>query len=173
MRFLVRFPALVLSYISSIFPGFSFSGEVREPFPAVIRALEETHLSVTSVDAPSSWNIEDGPPSSGIGSSFMPATLVSLTAPKPLVRHFQGRHFIGGRYVLEQCLFVANCAESTAALWRHRSPRNLTSRSHTMMVLIRLQRFPLVAKSSRYPRRASCTALGVESRDREEMSRTC
>ncbi|CAK7565375.1 MAG: hypothetical protein SEPTF4163_003291 [Sporothrix epigloea] len=79
--------------------GFSFSGEVREPFPAVIRALEETKLPVTSVDAPSSWNIEDGPPTSGVGNTFHPAVLVSLTAPKPLVKHFRGRHFIGGRFV--------------------------------------------------------------------------
>ena len=79
--------------------GFSFSGEVREPFPAVIKALQETKLSVTSVDAPSSWDIENGPPSSGLGSSFMPTALVSLTAPKPLVKYFKGRHFIGGRYV--------------------------------------------------------------------------
>ncbi|KAK0387740.1 hypothetical protein NLU13_3985 [Sarocladium strictum] len=84
--------------VDAIF-GFSFSGEVREPFPSVIKALEETKLSVTSVDAPSSWDIEDGPPKSGLGSSFMPTTLISLTAPKPLVKHFQGRHFIGGRFV--------------------------------------------------------------------------
>lgn len=64
----------------------------------MIRALEETNIPVTSVDAPSSWDIENGPPSSGLGSKFMPATLVSLTAPKPLSQHFQGRHFIGGRY---------------------------------------------------------------------------
>ncbi|POR30905.1 Uncharacterized protein TPAR_08888 [Tolypocladium paradoxum] len=84
--------------VDAIF-GFSFSGEVREPFPAVIQALQETKLPVTSVDAPSSWDIENGPPSSGLGSSFMPTALVSLTAPKPLVRHFNGRHFIGGRFV--------------------------------------------------------------------------
>ena len=77
--------------------GFSFSGEVREPFPNVIRALQETKVPVTSVDAPSSWDIENGPPKSGLGSSFMPAVLVSLTAPKPLVKHFTGRHFVGGR----------------------------------------------------------------------------
>jgi NAD(P)H-hydrate epimerase len=82
--------------VDAIF-GFSFSGEVREPFPAVIQALEETKIPVTSVDAPSSWNIEDGPPSSGPGSKFMPEVLISLTAPKPLVKHFKGRHFIGGR----------------------------------------------------------------------------
>jgi NAD(P)H-hydrate epimerase len=79
--------------------GFSFSGEVREPFPAVIRALQETRLPVTSVDAPSSWDIEYGPPASGLGSTFNPSVLVSLTAPKPLVKYFSGRHFIGGRFV--------------------------------------------------------------------------
>ncbi|VUC30373.1 unnamed protein product [Clonostachys rosea] len=84
--------------IDAIF-GFSFSGEVREPFPAVIQALADTRVPVTSVDAPSSWDIENGPPSSGLGSNFMPATLVSLTAPKPLVKHFTGRHFVGGRFV--------------------------------------------------------------------------
>ncbi|KAF4124430.1 NAD(P)H-hydrate epimerase [Geosmithia morbida] len=84
--------------VDAIF-GFSFSGEVREPFPAVIEALETTGVPVTSVDAPSSWNIETGPPKSGLGSGFMPATLVSLTAPKPLVKHFKGRHFVGGRFV--------------------------------------------------------------------------
>jgi NAD(P)H-hydrate epimerase len=30
----------------------------------------------------------------------MPGALVSLTAPKPLVKFFKGRHFLGGRYVL-------------------------------------------------------------------------
>ncbi|KAI8957471.1 YjeF N-terminal domain-like protein [Daldinia sp. FL1419] len=79
--------------------GFSFSGEVREPFPAVIRALEDTKLPVTSVDAPSSWNIETGPPESGLGSKFNPDVLISLTAPKPLVKYFKGRHFVGGRFV--------------------------------------------------------------------------
>jgi NAD(P)H-hydrate epimerase len=77
--------------------GFSFSGEVREPFPAVIRAFEETRIPVTSVDAPSSWNIEEGPPKEGPGAKFNPEVLVSLTAPKPLVKYFKGRHFIGGR----------------------------------------------------------------------------
>lgn len=66
----------------------------------MIQALQETKLPVTSVDAPSSWDIEHGPPTSGLGSSFMPTALVSLTAAKPLVKHFNGRHFIGGRYAL-------------------------------------------------------------------------
>jgi len=84
--------------IDAIF-GFSFTGSVREPFPAVIQALKETTLPVLSVDAPSSWDIENGPPEDGPGKGFYPDALISLTAPKPLVRHFNGRHFIGGRFV--------------------------------------------------------------------------
>lgn len=64
----------------------------------MIKAMEETQLPVTAIDAPSSWSIEEGPPKSGVGSNFSPAVLVSLTAPKPLVNYFKGRHFIGGRY---------------------------------------------------------------------------
>ena len=54
-------------------------------------------MPVVAVDAPSSWDIETGPPSEGPGAKFMPAVLVSLTAPKPLVKFYQGRHFVGGR----------------------------------------------------------------------------
>ncbi|KAK3372620.1 YjeF N-terminal domain-containing protein [Podospora didyma] len=99
--FVDDFPAALEStdhVVDAIF-GFSFSGEVREPFPAVIQAMAKTKIPVTSVDAPSSWNIEEGPPKSGVGSSFYPDVLVSLTAPKPLVKYFKGRHFIGGRFV--------------------------------------------------------------------------
>ncbi|XXH02626.1 37S ribosomal protein S16, mitochondrial [Hypoxylon texense] len=101
VAFVDDFPTAINStdhIVDAVF-GFSFSGEVREPFPAVIRAMEETKLPVTSVDAPSSWNIETGPPESGLGSKFNPEFLISLTAPKPLVKHFKGRHFVGGRFV--------------------------------------------------------------------------
>jgi NAD(P)H-hydrate epimerase len=84
--------------VDAIF-GFSFSGPLREPFPSVITSLEQTIIPITSVDAPSSWDIETGPPSFGPGSKFFPQVLVSLTAPKPLVKFFGGRHFIGGRFV--------------------------------------------------------------------------
>jgi NAD(P)H-hydrate epimerase len=29
----------------------------------------------------------------------MPQTLISLTAPKPFVKFFKGRHFVGGRFL--------------------------------------------------------------------------
>ncbi|XDG07520.1 hypothetical protein ABKA04_007135 [Annulohypoxylon sp. FPYF3050] len=78
-----------------------------DDFPAALSSVdhivdavfEETIIPVTSVDAPSSWNIETGPPESGLGSKFNPDYLISLTAPKPLVKYFKGRHFIGGRFV--------------------------------------------------------------------------
>jgi NAD(P)H-hydrate epimerase len=82
--------------------GFSFSGEVREPFPAVIKAFENAKVPVLSVDAPSSWNIEKGPPDDGPGKTFMPDALISLTAAKPLVKWYRGRHFIGGRFLSDE-----------------------------------------------------------------------
>jgi NAD(P)H-hydrate epimerase len=83
--------------------GFSFSGEIRDPFPPVISALAATDIPVTAVDAPSGWNIEDGPPKEGPAKDFMPNYLVSLTAPKPLVNWFIGkRHFVGGRFWSEE-----------------------------------------------------------------------
>jgi len=82
--------------VDAIF-GFSFSGAVREPFPSVIEAMRDNKVPILSVDAPSSWNIEDGPPNEGPGKGFAPDALISLTAPKPLVKQFRGRHFVGGR----------------------------------------------------------------------------
>ena len=90
--------------VDSIF-GFSFSGEVREPFPAVIDELATTQKPVVAVDAPSSWNIETGPPAEGsVGHRYMPGVLVSLTAPKPLVTFLEPgvRHFVGGRFLSEE-----------------------------------------------------------------------
>ncbi|OQO05488.1 NAD(P)H-hydrate epimerase [Cryoendolithus antarcticus] len=86
-------------YILDAIFGFSFSGEVREPFPSVIATLASMKVPVLAVDAPSSWNIETGPPSDGPGKEYMPTALISLTAPKPLVKWFRGRHFVGGRFV--------------------------------------------------------------------------
>ena len=84
--------------VDAIF-GFSFSGEVRSPFDTIISAMEKASVPVTSVDAPSSWNIESGPPEHGPGKNFMPQALISLTAPKPLVKFYKGRHFVGGRFL--------------------------------------------------------------------------
>ncbi|OJJ48304.1 hypothetical protein ASPZODRAFT_14450 [Penicilliopsis zonata CBS 506.65] len=98
------FPSsLVTSHflIDAIF-GFSFGGPLREPFPSIITQIESSNIPVLSVDAPSSWDIAAGPPKSGPGANFMPACLISLTAPKPCVMYYRGRHFVGGRFLTSQ-----------------------------------------------------------------------
>ncbi|KAL5332249.1 YjeF N-terminal domain-containing protein [Aspergillus crustosus] len=87
--------------IDAIF-GFSFGGPLRDPFPEIISALEKSTVPVLAVDAPSSWDVEAGPPREGPGSGFMPEVLVSLTAPKPCVKYYRGRHFVGGRFLTRE-----------------------------------------------------------------------
>jgi NAD(P)H-hydrate epimerase len=88
--------------IDAIF-GFSFQPPVREPFPAVIKALTETSKPILSVDSPSCWDVEEGPPKEGeLGAKFMPPYLISLTAAKPSVKHYKGTHFVGGRFLSEE-----------------------------------------------------------------------
>ncbi|KAG9739251.1 hypothetical protein KCU73_g9524, partial [Aureobasidium melanogenum] len=69
--------------------------------PSVISALQTSKVPVLAVDAPSSWNIETGPPDEGPGKGYNPEALISLTAPKPLVKWFEGRHFVGGRFLTQ------------------------------------------------------------------------
>jgi NAD(P)H-hydrate epimerase len=76
--------------------GFSFKPPIRDPFPAVIQLLSQTKLPVTSVDIPSSWDVDEGP---APDNKFHPSNLVSLTAPKPAAKFFHGRHFVGGRFI--------------------------------------------------------------------------
>lgn len=76
--------------------GFSFSGDVREPFKDVVQNLKTTSKPIVAVDIPSGWDVEKG----NVNNQFFsPDTLVSLTAPKLGVQQFKGRHFIGGRFV--------------------------------------------------------------------------
>lgn len=81
--------------IDAIF-GFSFKPPIREPFPRVIELLKEVKVAVTSVDIPSSWDVDNGPRTP---DDFHPTALVSLTAPKPASKYFKGNHFLGGRFV--------------------------------------------------------------------------
>lgn len=77
--------------------GFSFHGQVRDPYQNVISAFQHTQLPIVSVDIPSGWDVTTGPTKD---VSFQPQVLVSLTAPKQCASHFEGkRHFLGGRFV--------------------------------------------------------------------------
>ncbi|KAJ8662281.1 YjeF family domain-containing protein [Lichtheimia ornata] len=77
--------------------GFSFKGDVRDPFKEVVKTFETTNKPIVSVDIPSGWDVEQGPSNN---VKFQPDVLVSLTAPKICANHFKGkRHFLGGRFV--------------------------------------------------------------------------
>ncbi|KNC75936.1 YjeF [Sphaeroforma arctica JP610] len=75
--------------------GFSFHGEPREPFKTAIARMNECDIDTCSVDLPSGWDVEKGPPTDGL----KPAMLVSLTAPKLCAKTFTGHHYLGGRFV--------------------------------------------------------------------------
>jgi NAD(P)H-hydrate epimerase len=86
--------------VDSIF-GFSFKGEPREPFAAIMKQMIEAqqnidNLQVISVDVPSGWNVDEGDVAK---TGFVPDMLVSLTTPKMCSKEFRGRHFIGGRFL--------------------------------------------------------------------------
>ena len=95
-------PADFDAVVDAIF-GFSFKGEPREPFASILRTMTDlqTHsdskTQIISVDVPSGWNVDDGPPSDSV--KLVPDVLVSLTAPKLCAKEFHGRHFVGGRFL--------------------------------------------------------------------------
>ncbi|XP_012542547.1 NAD(P)H-hydrate epimerase [Monomorium pharaonis] len=80
--------------------GFSFKPPVREPFVRIIDLLKYTSVPICSIDIPSGWDVESGPPAEG---GIMPQMLISLTAPKMCASKFDGRfHYLGGRFVPEK-----------------------------------------------------------------------
>ena len=92
-------PAPLATYdvvLDAVF-GFSFRGAPRPPFDALLEALAATTAPLVSVDTPSGWHVERGPPDAG--AVLRPAVLVSLTAPKKCAACFRGRHYVGGRFV--------------------------------------------------------------------------
>ena len=88
-------------FVDSIF-GFSFQGEPRPPFDAILKQLqvaaEDPTKVVVAVDVPSGWNV-NGDDTDDHHHKFMPDVLVSLTAPKLFAKHYTGRHFVGGRFL--------------------------------------------------------------------------
>nr|CDJ93902.1 YjeF-related protein domain containing protein [Haemonchus contortus] len=88
------------SLIVDAFFGFSFKPPVREPFAEIIEAVTKSGIFVFSIDIPSGWHVENGPPSEG--PYIHPHGIISLTAPKLCVRDWTGPHFVGGRFVPKQ-----------------------------------------------------------------------
>ncbi|KAM9686388.1 NAD(P)H-hydrate epimerase isoform 3-T3 [Trichechus inunguis] len=80
--------------VDAIF-GFSFKGDVREPFRSILKVLSGITVPIASVDIPSGWDVEKGN-----SEGLQPDLLISLTAPKKSASQFTGRyHYLGGRFV--------------------------------------------------------------------------
>lgn len=76
--------------------GFSYKPPTRPEFQEILKNLREIETPICSIDIPSGWDVEDGPPEDGIRPDF----LISLTAPKLCAKFFKGRHhYLGGRFV--------------------------------------------------------------------------
>ncbi|KAJ1977194.1 hypothetical protein H4R34_003679 [Dimargaris verticillata] len=74
--------------------GFSFKGEVRDPYKEVMQV--KGHVG-DDLDIPSGWDVEQGD-INNVGLN--PEMLVSLTAPKLCAKFFAGKyHYLGGRFV--------------------------------------------------------------------------
>ena len=58
--------------------GFSFKGEIRQPFKTIIEAMKKFENKIISVDIPSGFDIDKG----NIFDTFIPKGLISLTLPK-------------------------------------------------------------------------------------------
>lgn len=50
---------------------------------------------IFSIDIPSGWDVEKG----NIHGSFTPNYLISLTLPKIGCKNFNGKHYLGGRFI--------------------------------------------------------------------------
>jgi NAD(P)H-hydrate epimerase len=87
--------------VDAIF-GFSYKPPLRPQFAEILTKMVEVGamgVPIISVDIPSGWNVEEGPPKDDT-PVLQPDCLVSLTAPKKCAQHFSGRyHWLGGRFV--------------------------------------------------------------------------
>lgn len=78
--------------------GFSFKGDVRAPFDAILPRLQEAALPIVSIDIPSGWSVDGGDIAP---CAIEPSMLISLTAPKLCAQRLKAgtRHYLGGRFV--------------------------------------------------------------------------
>uniref|UniRef100_A0A7S1PH22 NAD(P)H-hydrate epimerase n=1 Tax=Percolomonas cosmopolitus TaxID=63605 RepID=A0A7S1PH22_9EUKA len=76
--------------------GFSFEGDIRDPYASIIDKVKKSNIPVFSIDVPSGWNVDEG---NDTGKGFEAQALISLTAPKMCAKSFKGMHYLGGRFV--------------------------------------------------------------------------
>jgi NAD(P)H-hydrate epimerase len=88
--------------VDAIF-GYSFSGEIREPYRTVIDELNRLKgAHIVSVDIPSGWDVNTGP-KNGTGIQA-PSVVISLMSPKCGMAGYNGIHYLGGRFLPSSAL---------------------------------------------------------------------
>lgn len=79
--------------------GFSYKPPCREEFKDLLGVLSRCSNRLISIDIPSGWHVEQGPPTDDT-PKLQPDCLISLTAPKLCSKFFHGKHhWLGGRFV--------------------------------------------------------------------------
>ncbi|XP_074604459.1 NAD(P)HX epimerase isoform X2 [Brevipalpus obovatus] len=79
--------------------GFSYKPPCRPEFVELLKLMSRCNNRLISVDIPSGWHVESGPPNDGT-PILKPGCLISLTAPKLCSKFFTGQHhYLGGRFV--------------------------------------------------------------------------
>ncbi|KPM02663.1 yjeF N-terminal domain-containing protein, partial [Sarcoptes scabiei] len=86
--------------------GFSYKPPLRSQFYDILDKMsaKNSDQRLISIDIPSGWHVEDGPPVNETSESktpiLKPDCLISLTAPKECSKHYRGSlHWLGGRFV--------------------------------------------------------------------------
>ncbi|WBY59948.1 pyridoxal 5'-phosphate synthase [Plasmodium yoelii yoelii] len=82
--------------VDAIF-GFSFSGEPRSPFDALISMINNSKKEVVSIDVPSGTNIDKG--AKDVKLCVESEMNISLMLPKEGLRNYTKKHFLGGRFL--------------------------------------------------------------------------
>lgn len=85
--------------IDAIF-GFSYKPPLRSEYLEILTFLSQKGEKLISIDIPSGWDVERGPPQDSSTPTLKPDCLISLTAPKICAQKFKGKHhWLGGRFV--------------------------------------------------------------------------
>jgi len=87
--------------IDSLF-GFSYRPPLRQEYFELLERISNSGKEIVSVDIPSGWNVDEGPPSDGITPIIRPSVLISLTSPKMCAsKATDCKHYAAGRFVPE------------------------------------------------------------------------
>lgn len=82
--------------------GFSYKPPLRDQFKGLLSQISRCGVPIVSVDIPSGWIVDEGPPNDESTPVIYPDCLISLTAPKLCAKHLKGSsHYLGGRFVPE------------------------------------------------------------------------